>query len=73
MNSNSSVYMGDDGHYHDKPADWSEPAPQPTEEGDLPGVQVPDPDGTGQNPDDSEDPAAEGVGEKPATAKTRKQ
>lgn len=67
MNTNSAIYMGDDGHYHDKPADELEQAPEPIEEGDLEGVQDPG-DGT----------AAGGEGgtadePKQATAKTRKQ
>lgn len=77
MNSNSAIYMGDDGHYHDKPADELEQAPEPIEEGGLDGVQAPadDKDTLGKVlADPNDDRASWPAGEpKPATAKTRKQ
>lgn len=66
MNSNSSIYMGDDGNYHDKPADYPEQAPEPTEEGDLPGV-------TAEPLTVEEETTEAPIDETTATAKTRKQ
>lgn len=81
MNSTSKIYMGGDGNYHDKTpemlADEATQAPEPIQDGELEGVQVP-PDGTESTTELSGDgtgealPPATDPDPKTATAKTRK-
>lgn len=82
MNSTSKIYMDGDGNYRDKTpemiAEELEQAPEPTTDGALEGVQVPNQDGelnpelTGDGTGEALPPATD-PDPKTATAKTRRQ